>query len=82
MAASGPSFTESCAATNAPPDELATGIDLAPRPNGVRPAQAVARQSRSTRIVLISGNPPDRRGVDPGWRYLAKPFPIEDLVEC
>jgi DNA-binding NtrC family response regulator len=62
------------------PDLLITDVDLGSGPNGLHLATAVARASRSTRIVLMSGNPAHRKSLEPRWRFLAKPFTIEAFV--
>jgi DNA-binding NtrC family response regulator len=65
---------------SAPPEVLITDVDLGSGPSGLHLARAVARQSRKTRIVLMSGNPENRKALEPRWRFLAKPFTIEAFV--
>jgi DNA-binding NtrC family response regulator len=60
---------------------LLSDIDLNAGMNGIQLAREIVRNSPATKVVLMSGDHTQRPGVLPGWRFIPKPFALQDLVD-
>lgn len=64
------------------PDVLVTDLQLGPGPNGLALIAAARRRWPGVRAVLISGTNVEEPALDPGDRFLRKPFKVEILVRA
>lgn len=78
-AASAAEALERMAAEGAP-DVLVTDLQLGPGPNGLALIAAARQKWPGMRAVLISGTDMAKPVLDPGDRFLRKPFDIDALA--
>ena len=62
------------------PDVLVADLQLGPGPSGLALIAAARRQWPGVRAVLISGTDMEEPALDPGDRFLRKPFDVDALA--
>ncbi|HLK64443.1 MAG TPA: hypothetical protein VKU19_13450 [Bryobacteraceae bacterium] len=65
-----------------PIDLLVSDIDLGAAQSGIDLAYELARSGSLVAVLLISGRDAAPYDLPPGWRFLAKPFPVPDFLQC
>lgn len=63
-----------------PIDLLISDIHLGPGKSGLDLAREMSLANPRMRVLLMSGNDVDENSLPSDWRFLAKPFPVSDLV--
>ncbi len=63
-------------------DILISDVNLSASINGVELAHNLARANPSMKVLLISAADCPAREIPSTWRFLAKPFSIQGLLDC
>jgi DNA-binding NtrC family response regulator len=65
-----------------PIDLLISDINLSAGIDGIDLARKLATTNPSMKVLLMSAGHCPQHEISPAWQFLAKPFPIEVLLEC
>jgi DNA-binding NtrC family response regulator len=65
-----------------PIDLLVSDIDLHAAKTGLELAREIAANNPSAAVLLMSGGDSPVGAIPAEWRFLAKPFPLEVLLDC
>ena len=65
-----------------PIDLLISDIDLGTSMNGVELARALSASELAIHVLLMSAGKYPENGIPSNWRFLEKPFPVAELLDC
>jgi len=61
---------------------LISDIDLAAGKSGIDLARELSARDPSLNVLLMSAGKRPPADIPSGWRFLEKPFPLGDLLDC